>query len=112
MRKINLKQIEFNDPEIEPGSKLNYVAQLMTILKFAPEGMRHSEMIDILPIYSKLKFAAEQKKTFILIEESDFSLLVSRIQRFPFPMFSETFATFCSDVINSEQVETKLATKD
>ena len=109
MRKVNLKEIEFNDPEIPAGTKLNYGAQLQTVLKYAPNGMQHSEMIDILPVYGKIRAASEKKKPFVLLEEQEFNLLTSRVQRFPFPMFSETFASFCSDIINAEQVEAKIA---
>lgn len=108
MRKIELKTIGFDPSEAPETTKLSYINQLEAIARYAPNGSRLDDMLQLVDLYQAISKAKKDDAGYLLIEESDYTLLQNKIKQFPFPAFSMTFLAFCNDINNAPKVETKL----
>lgn len=108
MRRIELKTIGFDANEAPETTKLSYINQLEAIVRYAPNGTRLDDMLQLVDIYHLISKAKKDNAAYFLIEEHDYSILQNKIKQFPFPAFSMTFLAFCNDINNAPKVETKL----
>ena len=105
MRRITLKTDVpiTSNPDIlaaQPGYTLDYRGELLALLNRFPDGITIAEMERIHRIHKALRDCAPGGN--MILEDSDFDLLLSKLNGAKFKFYAEELLTFMHDIASAE----------